>query len=152
MQLLSQTILWWKSYRLIPFFFLLMKNTLIILWSWPSALYLSLLQHEGIKIVWLKSYFVGQSVLTSVHVFCRDGCSRWLSCLLLSSSNSCKTHSICKEFIGYTSNDIEIFITAYEITASIVKQTRAYRAHPLLLGQSLFGTKMDKGLMRDMNW
>ena len=48
-------------------------------------------------------------------------------------------------------NDIEIFITAYEITASIVKQTRAYRAHPLLLGQNLFGTKMDRGLMRDIN-
>lgn len=60
-------------------------------------------------------------------------------------------HSICKEFIGYTSNDIEIFITAYEITASIVKQTRAYRAHPLLLGQNLFGTKMDRRLMRDIN-
>lgn len=26
----------------------------------------------------------------------------------------------CKESISYTSNDIEIFITAYEITASIV--------------------------------
>ena len=56
-----------------------------------------------------------------------------------------------QEIIGYTSNDIEIFITAYEITASIVKQTRAYTAHPLLLGQNVFGTKMDRGLMRDIN-
>lgn len=52
-----------------------------------------------------------------------------------------------KEFIGYTSNDIEIFITAYEITAPI-KQTRAYRAHPLLLGQKSFGTETDRGLMQ----
>ncbi len=70
-------------------------------------------------------------ILTPLHVFCQD---EW-SFLLLGLSNSCKTYSICKEFIGYTSDDIEIFITAYEITASIVKQTRAYRAHPLLLGQ-----------------
>lgn len=72
-----------------------------------------------------------------------------VSCLVY--QNSCKTYSICKEFIGYTSNDIEIFITAYEITASIVKQTRAYRAHPLFMGQNVFGTKMDRGLMRDIN-
>lgn len=75
-----------------------------------------------------------------------------ISAYLLSLPNSCKTYSICEEFIGYTGNDIEIFITAYEITASIVKQTRAYRAHPLLLGQNSFGTKMDRGLMRDINW
>lgn len=42
---------------------------------------------------------------------------------------SSKTHRICEEFIGYTSRDIEIFITAYEIAASIAKQSREYRAH-----------------------
>lgn len=34
-----------------------------------------------------------------------------------------------KESSGYTGHDIEIFITAYEITASIVEQTKANRAH-----------------------
>lgn len=50
-----------------------------------------------------------------------------------------------KECIGYTSNDIEIFITAYEITASSVKQTRAYRAHPLLLGKIYLALKWTVG-------
>lgn len=54
---------------------------------------------------------------------CRaDGCD---SC----ASYRVKTHRICEEFIGYTSRDIEIFITAYEIAASIAKQSREYRAH-----------------------
>lgn len=65
-----------------------------------------------------------------------------------------KSHSqVCKEFSGYTSNDTEIFITAYEITASIIKQTRANRAHPPLLGQKkcFLALKLDRGIMRDIN-
>lgn len=87
-----------------------------------------------------------RTLLTSVGRVCGPG-DFHIFCFCL---NKLKWN-ICKESTGYTSRDIEIFITAYEITASIVKQTRAYRAHPLLLGQSVFGTKMDRGLMRNIN-
>lgn len=73
----------------------------------------------------------------AAHLFASGLRSTLLSQLQRSLSISHQAHRICKESIGYNSNDIEIFITAYETTASIIKQTRAYRAHPLLPGPKL---------------
>lgn len=62
---------------------------------------------------------------------------------------------MCEEFSGYTGDDIEIFITAYEITASIIKQTKANRAHHRCWANKQtkknVGTKKKRGVMRNIN-
>lgn len=78
-----------------------------------------------------KLHFSYLRLLASVRV----SAAHALNTLAFHDDYSHKTHSICEESSGYTSNDIEIFITAYEITASIIKQTKSKQSTPPMLGK-----------------
>ena len=49
-------------------------------------------------------------------------------------------------------DDIEIFITAYEINCFYRKADQSIQSTSTAAGPNVFGTEIDRGLMREINW